>query len=235
MSEEPSSVWKPDPLLKVILIWTMLTMILVWLPLTRGLMDGESYQWGGSFWGFKIGGRGLGGHYWVLVLEALFGITLLYLGWRGARQPFHWLLLFWLIPQATEATYNALTSPESYRFRGDTLGVDVSLAWVGPLLFGGVALLAIVWALRDLRSERNSIVPPWSRANLFWLLTAVTLLPIQFSLLRFGEPHGTNDQIGVILTMLQWIIINLGLFPWGHKKSLATHQSNTLEPTEERS
>jgi hypothetical protein len=46
------------------------------------------------------------------------------------------------------------------------------------------------------------------------LSIAAILLPIQFILLRFGEQHGTNDQIGVILTMLQLVVLNLGLYPW---------------------
>jgi hypothetical protein len=209
--------WKPDRLLKAILIWTMLTFLLTWLPLVRGLMDGDSYQWGNSFWGFQLGGRGAHGHYWVLVLQALFGIALLYLGWRGAQQPFSWLLLLWHIPLGVQATYDAFSSPEDYRFRGDSLGVDVSLAWVGPLFFGGFALLSILWVVRNLKLRRERVVLEWARANHVLLLVAVALLPIQFVLLRFGEPHGTGDQLGVILTMLQWVLINLGLYPWAAK------------------
>lgn len=207
-------VWRPDRLLKAILIWTMITMVIVWLPLIRGLMDGESYQWGSSFWGFQVGGQGVRGQYWLLLLQALFGITLLYLGWRGARHPFHWLLLLWHIPLGVQAIYDAISSPEDYRFRGDTLGVDVSLAWVGPLLFGGFALLTVLWVIRDLRKGRQKAAPEWGRANYVLLLIAVSLLPVQFLLLRFGEQHGPRDQVGVILTMLQWVLINLGLFPW---------------------
>lgn len=191
----------------------MITLLVVWLPLVRGLMDGESYQWANSFWGFQLGGRGLHGAYWVLVLQAAFGITLLYLGWRGAQEPFHWFLLLWHIPLGVQATYDAISSPEDYRFRGDTLGVDVSLAWVGPLLFGGFALLSILWVIRDLGRGRERAVLQWNRANYILLLIAVSLLPIQFLLLRFGEPHGTTDQMGVILTMLQWVLISLGTIP----------------------
>jgi hypothetical protein len=215
-------VWKPDRLLKAILIWTMLTMVTVWLPLVRGLMDGESYQWGNTFWGFQVGGHGLRGQYWLLLLQALFGLTLLYLGWRGARQPFHWLLLLWHIPLGAQAIYDSLTAPETYRFRGDTLGVDVSLAWVGPLFFGGIALLSIFWVVKDLKRRRERLVPEWSLASRILLLIALSLLPIQFVLLRFGEPHGPGDQAGVILTMLQWVLINLGLFPWSPRRLVET-------------
>jgi hypothetical protein len=206
--------WKPDKLLKAILVWTAISLILIWLPLVRGLMDGDTYQWGNSLWGFDISGHGTHGHYWVLVLQALFGIALLYMGWRGAKKPFHWLLLLWHISLAYQAFYNSLTYPEEYRFRGDTLGVDVSLAWVGPLLYGGFALLSVVWVVRDLKQKREHLPPAWSRTSGLFLLIAAGLLPIQFYLLRYGVPHGPNDQIGVILTMLQWILINLGLYPW---------------------
>lgn len=211
-------VWRPDRLLKAILIWTMITMIIVWLPLIRGLMDGDSYEWGNSFWGIQVGGQGVHGQYWLLLLQAIIGIAVLYFGWRGARQPFHWLLLLWHIPLGAQAIYDAISSPEDYRFRGDTLGVDVSLAWVGPLFFGGFALLSVLWVIRDLRRERDRTAPEWKRANYVLLLIAVSLLPIQFLLLRFGEQHGPGDQAGVILTMGQWVLINLGLFPWLRSK-----------------
>ena len=211
-------VWRPDRLLKAILIWTMITMVIVWLPLIRGLMDGDSYEWGNSFWGIQVGGQGVHGQYWLLLLQAIIGIAVLYFGWRGARQPFHWLLLLWHIPLGAQAIYDAISSPEDYRFRGDTLGVDVSLAWVGPLFFGGFALLSVLWVIRDFRRERDTAAPEWKRANYVLLLIAVSLLPIQFLLLRFGEQHGPGDQAGVILTMCQWVLINLGLFPWLRSK-----------------
>ncbi|HEX6650895.1 MAG TPA: hypothetical protein VF075_15195 [Pyrinomonadaceae bacterium] len=209
--------WKPDRLLKAILIWTMITLIVVWLPLVRGLMDGDTYQWGNVFWGKQIGGSGVHGDYWILLVQAVIGIAVLYLGWRGARQPFHWLLLLWLLPLAVQACYDSFTAPEEYRFRGDTLGVDVSLAWVGPLLYGGFALLAIVWVTRDLRSGRDKVTSEWTRLSRVLLLIAVVLLPIQFVLLRFGEQHGPRDQVGVILTMLQWVLINLSFVPWSKR------------------
>jgi len=46
--------WKPDRLLRIILLGTMVTMLFVWLPLVRGLMDGESYQWANGFWASSV-------------------------------------------------------------------------------------------------------------------------------------------------------------------------------------
>jgi len=208
---------KRDWLLRIILILTSLTMIILWLPLIRGLMDGDTYQWGASFLGKDFGGKGLGGQYWLLVLEAVIAIELVYLGWRGARKPFHWLLLVWNTTGLLNAFYNAIKFPEDYRIQGDTLGIDVSVAWVGPLFWTTLTLLSILWVVRDLRRRSTKETPQWRRANGVLLAIAAGLLPIQFLLLRFGEPHSTRDQIGVILTLLQWLLLNLAFVAWGSK------------------
>lgn len=211
--------WKPDRILKTILIGTMLTTLLVWLPFVRGLIDGDSYEWGTTFWGMYFGGYGIQGDYWLLVLQLAYVITLLYRGWRGANQPFHWLLLLWHVPIGLQAVYSSLTSPEDFRFQGDSLGVNISLAWVGPLLFGGLALLSFFWVARDLRSHRARVQVEWTRANRILMLVALALIPIQIWLLRSGEPHGTRDQVGVIVTMVQWVVINLSLLPFATPES----------------
>lgn len=201
--------WRPDPVLRALLGWTALSTIIFWLPFVRGLFDGQTYEWGLA----GMGGTGISGDYWMPVLGVAFALAIRCFGWRGARLPFHALLLLWLVPLGAGATWLTLTQPEDFRFQGDTLGVDVSLAWAGPVIFGGFALLGIFWVIRDLRSDRKREAPPWTAANQRMTIALVALLPVQFVLLRFGVPHGTTDQIGVILTMLQWFLLGTALAP----------------------
>lgn len=198
---------RPDRLLRLLLGWTVVTLLLVWLPLIRGPMDGASYAWGASYWGVSVGGKGTGGHYWLLLIQGFIGIWILALGWRGARPPIHALLLLWHGVFATSAVYSAITHPEQYRFRGDTMGIDISLAWVGPLLFGGAFVAALLWTLLDLRRAGLRTAPPWTRTNTAWLAALVLLLPLQFALLRFGSPHGVTDRVGVVLTIAQCLLL----------------------------
>ena len=135
--------------------------------------------------------------------------------------PFHALLLLWIVPLGVGATWLSITQPEDFRFQGDTLGVDVSLAPVGILLFGGMAALAVFWVIRDLRSGRQREALPWTRTNKLLGFALIALLPVQFILLRFGEPHGTTDQIGVVLTILQWLLIGTALRPRSEKRDQA--------------
>lgn len=207
------SDWRPDRLLRVVLGWTALTFVFAWLPLIRGLFDGPSYEWGTAFYGYAVRGAGVGGDYWVLLLQSALGGAILWLGWRGARMPFHLLLIAWNALLFSDGLYNSLTHPERYRFRGDTLGIDVSLAWVGPLLFGTFFGLALVWVTRDLRNRTAHASPPWTRLNTTWLAALTGLLPIQFLLLRSGAPHGTTDKIGVLITIAQWLLLGVALRP----------------------
>jgi hypothetical protein len=84
--------------------------ILVWLPLVRGATQGTAYQWSLAA---GIGCCGIGGAYWVLLVGAAFVLSLLYLGWRGGRQPFHWLLLAFHVPLAVAVTRAAWINPYS--------------------------------------------------------------------------------------------------------------------------
>ncbi len=134
-------------------------------------------------------------------------MTILWLGNRGARMPFYWLLLAWHTALFTSFTYASVTSPEDFRFQGDTAGIDFSLAWVGPLFTGVFLALTVFWVVRDVRRPAPRQVAAWSRTNTIWLGSLIALLPIQFVLLRFGDAHGTMDLIGVVLVIAQWMLL----------------------------
>ena len=201
-------MWRRDPLLLVILWWTAIVAgILVWLPLVRGATQGNTYQWALAS---GIGGRGIEGDYWMLVPGAAFVLSLLYLGWRGARQPFHWLLLAFHLPLAVAVTYAARIDAQGFRFQGATAGIDVSLAVIGPLLFCGVAGAVIVWVLRDLRPGQSRASAPWvwTRAARIRLLLVVVIVPIEAVLFRSGGVQSIQNMIGIAFVGWQWVLIN---------------------------
>ncbi len=211
----PANTWRPDRLLRVLLTWTSLTFLIAWLPFLRCVMDGDSYTWGLGWSGIEAGGTGVSAQYWLPVVEVALGVTILWLGCRGARMPFHLLLLAWHAALFTSFTYASVTNPEDFRFQGDTAGIDFSLAWVGPLFTGGFLAASIFWVVRDLRKPGPRQVAPWSRTNTIRLGSLIALLPIQFVLLRFGPVGGTTDVIGVIIIIVQWMLLTDALKPRG--------------------
>ena len=156
-----------------------------------------------------IGGRGIGGDYWMLIPAAAYVFSLLYLGWRGGRQPFHWLLLGFHFPLAWAVTRAAWTDPQALRFEGATVGLDMSLAIAGPALFCGIAAASIVWVVRDLRAGRREIVPwVWTRAARIRLWLLVAVVPIEVVLFRSGGIQSVQNLIGVAFVGWQWVLIN---------------------------
>jgi glucan phosphoethanolaminetransferase (alkaline phosphatase superfamily) len=128
------------------------------------------------------------------------------------------------------SAYNAIKFPDDYRFKGDTLGVDVSLAWVGPAFWLVLAALSILWVVRDRKNPQRDWTPSWNRTNTILLSLVILLLPIQFFLLRFGTPtDDIRDPLGVILTMFQWLLLNLAFVPW----QLPTTITETSRSTEQ--
>lgn len=154
-------------------------------------------------------------------MGAAFIVTMLVLGWRGARQPFHWMLLAWHGLLTGAASWLAITDPHGFELRGDTLGITIPLALLGPLVFGAPFLAAVYWVQRDLRSRRPQARVPWTRANTVVLGVLAGALPVQFILLRFGPPGSLADQAGVVMTIAQWLCLGLALRPFARRSAVA--------------
>lgn len=201
--------------LKTLLFFLAFVLIFTWLPIVRGILDGPSYQWGTSYFDHFFSGKGLGADSWLLFLKLGFGGAILWLGYRGPRRPFHWLVLAWLAVGAADILHGVVTNPEGMVFRGDTLGIELNVGYAAAAVYLGMLALGLFWVARDLKLGPAWPKAAWTRRNKALAVTAVAALPVQFVLLRFGEPHGLSDQIGVILTMAQWAVINAALYPWG--------------------
>ncbi|MEO8068547.1 MAG: hypothetical protein ABI599_12700 [Flavobacteriales bacterium] len=205
----PDPTWRPDRLLKILLIWTSFTTLIFWLPTVRGAFDGDSYEWG--VLGFS--GRGISISYWFPLTGSLFSIVLLWLGWRGARFPFNMLLGGWHSFLAVGLTMVVQQDPDGFHLKGDTVGMDIDLALVGPVFFGGWMLLTWWWIVRDFRQNRNNDVPTWTKRNRAWLSVLVALVPVQFILLHSGTIESLRDQLGVLLSVAQWLILGAAFVP----------------------
>lgn len=146
----------------------------------------------------------------------MLAVALQYLAWRGPRAPFYALFGGWHLYLVFTTASAAISDPASPRFQGDTLGVDVSFAVAAPVIMGTAAALVLFWMMRDARSATpRPAWTAWSPRNTRWVLALAALLPMQLVLLRVGEPHGTTDQIGVLITIAQWFLLSVALAPVG--------------------
>jgi hypothetical protein len=190
----------PDRIARTVIGLFTLTTVVFRLPAVRGAFDGPSYQWEL----FGLGGRGVGGDYWFPVVGASGALAVVAGAWRCRRWAFV-VLAAWSVLVFVAVLVVGASNPNHFRFRGDTLGIDVSLAWIGPLLFGAGAILSLVAAWRQFR--HSPAVAPWNRRNMQWAVVLVAALPFQFVLLRFGSAESLSDQIGVLVTIVQWFMV----------------------------
>jgi len=193
-------------------------LILNWLPLVRGLLDGPSYQWGLQMFGRSFAGAGLEGDYGLLVGWTAVGLALLFLGWRRPGRVFKGAALLWTGALAADWAW-LVWSGREVAFEGATLGVALSVERIAAVVYGLLFVLAAVWVLLG----RPAPAPRWTSLNTALLATAVLLLPIQYLLLRTGQGQEARDVIGVLMTIGQWLLVSLSLAPWsvGGSRQLA--------------
>jgi hypothetical protein len=104
----------------------------------------------------------------------------------------------------------AWAQPEALRFEGATIGVNFSLTYIGPILFGGFALLAVFWVLRHLTGHRlHERVPwVWTRSARIRLILVVILVPVEAVLFHTGGVRSVQNVFGVGVVFWQWFTIN---------------------------
>lgn len=201
--------WYPDRLLRVVMFWLVTWLVFSWLVVVRGGVD-PRYVWG--FLSFR--GPGATGDYWGMVVVATFAWSTLYLGARGARAPFHAMLLAWNAIFTTIFTRYAIEAGAGATLEGNAWGFEISLQYAGPILFGTFSLLALVWVIRDLLSERSREVKLLPNPKMKRLLgIAITVTPVQLALFRFGADNGSLHATAVGLTIIQVLAGFLAMLP----------------------
>ena len=185
-----------------------LSFVLVWLPLLRCLFDGSTYRWGQSFYGLSVHSQGIQPGLFFLVLSLGFFAALFYsFYWVENRRVFHGLLIGWWLYSFGNLLFEFAANGD-VMFHGDTLDVHVSLA----------AIVTPIAIRKDQALPAGKV--DWNPRNRKAALIILAPLPIQILLLATGEPHGLTDEIGVILTIIQAILIPTIFLP----KTKAQHE-----------
>ncbi|ANM30771.1 hypothetical protein ABI59_16070 [Acidobacteria bacterium Mor1] len=221
--------WKPDWLLRILLLWTTVTVAPLWFYALRAMMLGSEFGWKVPGWNGSVKGEGFGfnGPYLYLGGLALGGVVMLLLGWRGARKPIHLLLPAWHILLCTMAARHAIRFSDTYDFMGRIAeaqlgweGFASKVPWIIPGILGFFALLSLLWAVRDLARGGERRLAPWSPQNevLFWIVIAI--FPLLLVLYRF-TPLGeeSSDQMASLASLLQLLLVNAAAYPWGRGSS----------------
>ena len=200
-------------LFNFLLYFSGVSFVLVWLPLLRCLFDGSTYSWGQSFFGLSFHSQGIQPGLLFLVLALVFFAALFYsFYWIANRKIFYGLLMGWWLYSFGNLLFELIKNGD-VMFHGDTLDIHVSLAAiVTPIALIGLVLIVIA-IRKDPGLPAGNL--SWNKLNnrAAWIILAP--LPVQILLLATGEPHGLTDEIGVIITIVQAILIPSIFLPKG--------------------
>ena len=202
-------------ILKALLFTVAFVSIVSWLPLIRVLFDGVTYQWGTTWFGTVFSSAGLEGDWWMLPVQLAFATIVLYFGYRGPQKLAQFLLPAYFGLYFVDLAYTFYNDPEGLMFHGDTLDIHFNMGYPLVAIAGALLALAIFWVMRDRKAGHTYPIPAWKKRNKTLGLSAGFLMVPIYFLLSTGEPHATTDEIGVILVMIQWGLINAALYPWG--------------------
>ncbi len=204
-----------DGLITGLMFLMAFTFLIVWLPLLRSILDGDTYQWGTTWFGIQISGAGITSSLFFLVIQLAFYVALFWSIFRAKNRMIAYLLsIVWWVHVFGNLLYEIAVEGDTM-FHGDTLNVHVSLSMIVIPLSIVSAILIGLWIRRDMNSSGTVI--NWSRRNTLLALLILGPLPIQAILLRVGEPHATTDEIGVLITILQCLLLPFIFFPYAPK------------------
>jgi len=194
-------------------LWISFRTILPWLVFFRLTFEGNSYSWGTDYFGRMFYSAGLARPDF-LVIYALLAMSL-FLLYQLRKQNFKLIapvLVGYLAFFAADALY-ALLRGEPIIFQGDTLGVTVDLSTPFFVLQFGMFVVAIAWWLgvRDIATGPGPL--PMAKYKQTIVKICIAIVPVQLLLLIFGEPHALTDEVGVILTIWQWVMLAFAFYP----------------------
>ena len=192
-----------------------ITFLVVWLPLLRSVLDGETYQWGVNYFGVMIHGAGITTSLLFLVAQLMFYVALFWAMFRAKNRTLAYVLAgVWWVHVFGNLLFEIAREGDTM-FHGETMNVHVSLSMIVIPLSLLAAVLIGLWIRKDMHSA--NIVINWSRRNTILALVILGPLPIQAILLGIGEPHATTDEIGVVISILQCLLLPLIFFPYPQK------------------
>lgn len=186
--------------LTFLLFVTSLSSATSWLPLIRGISDGESYLWGTTLFGNLFQGKGVAGDFYFVVINLLLVTVLMYaFYWIKDRRIFYGLLGLWYGSMIANAIFDVILG-ERFMFHGDTLNVHVDLTYIlmPLLLLLGAFVVNVILA-----DQKHPFLARGHRNNRLWAMLFLLPIPVQVALFYMGEPHGITDQIGVVIALLQ--------------------------------
>ena len=202
--------WYPNLLLQVILWLTFLPIAFFTTFVLNAAVD-QKTPWSIGI----LKGPGLSSDFWIIFVLLIIGWSVIFLGWRGAKTAFKFLLLLWHT-ELVVCTILLVINPGDLFMQGESLGFSISLELLGPVFTIATLILSIIWLIIDIRrGTKNRSVSPFQKRNKIALLCAA--LGLVISALAFWLDF---EQFGTIIGILVTFALQESFRPVNPSKEL---------------
>ncbi|MDX1981251.1 MAG: hypothetical protein SFV51_13350 [Bryobacteraceae bacterium] len=187
--------------------WVLVGAILASLPAYRAALQ-PRYEWGI----FGVAGTGMSAGYAGVLAAVIWAWATVAFGHRAPGRPFPEMLVAWNAFVFLSMVWSAYRHGSDMRLRGDALGMNIPLFWIGPALTGALLAASVYWAIRR---PRSTTIVRWQPRGKLMLALALALGPVICVLFRQGDgrTHTDFDRAAVILVIAQGLLTGAGLAP----------------------
>jgi hypothetical protein len=219
MNPRTRSCWD-ERLFAVLWLWIAFRTILPWLVTFRLTLEGAGYSWGSEYFGHMFHSSGLARPDFLLVYVMLIiGVFLIFKLRQHRFRLAVPLVLVYLGFFAANGLHQ-LVRGEPVIFRGDTLDVTLNVTVVYFVLQFGMFLVGLAWWYGVRHLDNGPGTPPLSAKRRAILKVCLAAIPVQIILLVVGEPHALTDEIGVLLTLANWLVLMWVFYPNTHYRAV---------------
>ena len=203
-AENQSSITKTaSRVLNIIVIGSLISSLIVWLPIVRIIGKPREYYWG--LLGYH--GEGANGPYWIFFIGFFLVIYMFIAVYRLKNRVISYiLLLLWQVIFNGIISFELVDKGLSSTIQGQ--GWD----WEFPIWILGIPsllilLLTIYWVYLDYKFKLEFAFKPWVKKNTILFFSALALFILAAILFHFGDNYNWVTALAILTTITQWIIL----------------------------
>lgn len=212
-TKETNTIKTASKILDVIIIWSLITSLVVLLPIVRIIGKPNEYYW--SLLGYN--GEGATGPYWIFIAGLILVITMFVSVYRLKNRFFAYvLLLLWQVSFSGIILFEVVNSGLDSTIQGQGWNWEFPI-WILVVPAIIISIATVYWIYLEYKHKLQFAFKPWSERNTVLLIIAIILLILATTTFHMGDNYNWVTALAIMITITQWIIMIESFKP--HKKS----------------
>lgn len=215
-TNEMLAIKTASKILDVIIIWSLITSLIVLLPIVRIIGKPTEYYW--SLLGYK--GEGATGPYWIFIAGLILAITMFFSVYRSKNRIIAYvLLLLWQVSFTGIILVELINHGLGSTIQGQGWNWEFPIWIIGiPALL--ILITTVYWVYLEYKHKLEFAFKQWSKKNTVLLITAIVLLILATMIFHLGDNYNWVTALAISITITQWVIMIESFKPYNKSNGL---------------